>query len=44
MERKFPSPALTVPVAARSNAQFCDRSPFGVMGSIPPGDVEVCVL
>ena len=35
---------LPVPVAARSKAWVCDRSPAEIVGSNPTGDMDVCVL
>ena len=35
---------VPVPVAARSKAQVCGRSPAGIVGSNPTGDMDVCLL
>ena len=32
------------PVSARSKACACDRSIFGIVGSNPAGDMDVCFL
>jgi hypothetical protein len=33
-----------IPVAARPKAWFCGRSLAGIVGSIPAGGVDVCLL
>ena len=33
-----------VPVAARSKAWVCGRSPAGIVGSNPTGGMDVCLL
>jgi len=35
---------VPIPVAARSKAKVCGRSPFGVVDSNPTGGMEVCLL
>jgi len=35
---------MPVPVAARSNAEFCDRSPAEIWVSNPSGHMDVCLL
>ena len=35
---------MLAPVAARSKASLCGRSLAGITGSIPPGDMGVCLL
>ena len=35
---------LTVPVAARSKASVCGRSPAGIVGLNPTGGMDVCLL
>ena len=35
---------LPVPVAARSKAYVCDRSPAEIVGSNSTGGMDVCVL
>ena len=39
--RAGPGRAGPVPVAARSKAQVCGRSPAEIMGSNPTGDMDV---
>jgi len=36
--------SLSIPVAARSKAWVCDRSPAENLGSNPTGGMDVCVL
>ena len=33
-----------VPVAERSKARICSRSPAGIAGSNPAGGMDVCLL
>ena len=35
---------MPVPVAARSKAQVCGRSPAEIVGSNPTGDMDVSVV
>ena len=35
---------MPIPVAARSKAWVCGRSPAEIVGSIPAGGMEVCLL
>ena len=35
---------MPVPVAARSKAQICGRSPAEIVGSNPTGGMDVCLL
>ena len=35
---------MPVPLADRSKAQVCGRSPTEIVGSIPTGGMEVCLL
>jgi len=35
---------LPVPVATRSKAKVCSRSPAEIVGSNPNGDMDVCLL
>ena len=35
---------VPVPVAARSKAWFCGRSPVGVAGSSAAGGMDACIL
>jgi len=35
---------LSIPVAARSKAQVCGRSPAEIVGSNPTGGIDVCLL
>ena len=35
---------MPVTVAARSKALVCGRSPAEIVGSIPMGDMDVCLL
>jgi len=54
ISRIFPRPELAfpkhrckklpVPVAARSKAYVCGRSPAEIIGSNPTGDMDVCLL
>jgi len=36
--------SVPVPMAIRSNAWVCDRSPAEIMGSNPAGGMDVCLL
>ena len=36
--------AVPVPVAARSKAEVCGRSPSEIVGSNPTGGMDVCLL
>jgi len=38
------SSALPVPVVVRSKAWICSRSLAGIVGLIPTGDMDVCLL
>ena len=40
----YPVLAESIPVAERSKARICSRSPAGIAGSNPAGDVDVCVV
>jgi hypothetical protein len=42
--RRFNNITPPVPVAARSNACVCDRSPAEMVGSNPTGGMGVCLL
>jgi len=35
---------ISVPVAARSKAWICGRSPAEIVGSNPTGSIDICLL